>query len=178
MSMREEAIARVQLVFTLFDADGNGVIEEHDFELMAERVVAAVPEADAGRHEAMVNAFRAYWQTLAVELDINRDGRVDYAEFRDIVLTPELFSEAVSEFADALTAVADPNGDGMVERPTFVAVMKAIGFATHNIHAFFDALEPAGTEHASVPAWTEAIKDYYRPDKAGLADHLVTAPVG
>ncbi|MET7344628.1 EF-hand domain-containing protein [Streptomyces sp. NPDC005547] len=174
--MREEAIARVQLVFTLFDADGNGVIEADDFELMAQRVVAAVPEAHASRHEAMVNAFRTYWQTLTEELDTNRDGRVDYAEFQDIVLTPERFSQAVSGFANALTAVADPDGDGMVERPTFVAVMRAIGFAPHNIHALFDALEPAGTKQASVPAWTEAIKDYYRPDATGIADHLVTAP--
>lgn len=176
--MREEAIARVRLVFTLFDADGNGLIEADDFELMADRVVAAVPEADAGRREAMVTAFRTFWRTLAEELDSNDDGRVDYAEFQDIVLAPERFSAAVTEFAGALTAVADPDGDGMVDRATFVAVMNAIGFSTPNILALFDALKPAGAEHASVPAWTEAIKEYYRPDAAGIADHLVTAPAG
>ncbi|WP_405901467.1 EF-hand domain-containing protein [Streptomyces sp. NBC_00727] len=174
--MREEAIARVQLVFTLFDADGNGLIEADDFELMAERVVAAVPEADVGRREAMVTAFRTFWQTLAEELDSNHDGRVDYAEFQAIVLAPERFSAAVTEFARALTAVADPDGDGLVEQSTFVAVMTAIGFSPPNILALFDALTPANAEQASAPAWAEAIKDYYRPDAAGIADHLVTAP--
>ncbi|TRV71719.1 calcium-binding protein [Streptomyces sp. 130] len=175
--MREEAIARVKLVFQLFDADGNGLIEADDFRLMAERVVAAVPEADAGRHAAMAGAFRTFWQTLAGELDSNRDGRVDYTEFQDIVLAPERFSAAVTEFAGALTAVADPDGDGLVEQSTFVAVMTAIGFSEPNILALFDALKPAGAEQASVPAWTEAIQEYYRPDAAGIADHLVAVPV-
>ncbi|NEC68884.1 EF-hand domain-containing protein [Streptomyces sp. SID9727] len=174
--MREEAIARAQLVFKLFDADENGVLEADDFELMAKRVVAAAPGADAGRRSAMVAAFRNYWATLAEELDSNRDGRVDYAEFQSVVLAPERFSEAVGEFADALTAVADPDGDGLVERSEFAAVMTAIGFDEPNIHALFDSLEPTGTEQAAVPAWTEAIKEYYRPDAAGIADHLVTAP--
>ncbi|NEC66845.1 hypothetical protein [Streptomyces sp. SID9727] len=58
-----------------------------------------------------------------------------------------------------------------------MTVMKAIGFAQPNIHALFDALEPLDTEHVAVPAWNEAIKEYYNPDAAGVADHLVGQPV-
>ncbi|NEB72113.1 calcium-binding protein, partial [Streptomyces fulvissimus] len=50
--MRIEATHRVQLVFSLLDADGNGVLEARDFELMAGRVVAAAPGCDAAAHEA------------------------------------------------------------------------------------------------------------------------------
>jgi Ca2+-binding EF-hand superfamily protein len=176
--MRTEAIQRVRLVFTLFDADGNGVLEADDFDLMAKRVVAAVPEADAARRDAMVTAFRTFWKTLADELDTNRDNKVDFEEFKAVVLAPERFSAAVGQFAEALTAVSDPDGDGMVERPTFMAVMTAIGFSQPNIRSLFDALEPAGTEQASVSAWADAIREYYDPEAAGIADHLVTQPTG
>jgi len=176
--MRPEAVERVRLVFTLFDADGNGAIEADDFELMASRVVAAVPEADAARRNAMVAAFRTFWRALAEDLDTDGDDKVSLEEFQAVVLDPRRFDAAVAEFAEALTAVADPDGDGMVEQPTFVAVMTAIGFALANIKTLFNALDPAGPERASVPAWAEAIKEYYRPDAAGIADHLVSRPAG
>nr|BFD87331.1 EF-hand domain-containing protein [Streptomyces sp. Xyl84] len=175
--MQAEAVDRVRLVFTLFDADGNGAIESDDFELMAGRVVAAVPEADAAKRTALVEALRRFWTTLVTELDADGDGNISFEEFQAIVLSPERFAGAVDEFAEALTAVTDLDGDGLVERPTFAAVMQAIGFALPNINALFDALEPVGADQASVPAWADAIREYYHPDAAGTAgDLLVGTP--
>ncbi|MCX0241996.1 EF-hand domain-containing protein [Streptomyces drozdowiczii] len=176
--MRAEAVERVRLVFTLFDADGNGAIEADDFELMARRVTAAVPEAGAEKRDAMVTAFRTFWKALAENADTNRDGKVDPEEFRTVVLDPQRFGPALAEFAGALTGVADPDGDGLVERETFMAVMAAIGFAQPNTRALFDALEPVGTEQVAVPAWSEAIREFYTPDATGVSDHLVGQPVG
>ncbi|MFE0332719.1 hypothetical protein ACFW1I_00635, partial [Streptomyces sp. NPDC058955] len=39
--MRTEAAQRVELVFSLFDANGNGVIDSGDFDLMTGRVLEA-----------------------------------------------------------------------------------------------------------------------------------------
>ncbi|MEV0122134.1 EF-hand domain-containing protein [Streptomyces sp. NPDC050703] len=177
--MRTEAVDRVRLVFTLFDADGNGFIEAEDFELMAGRVAEAVPEAADAKRSAMLAGFRAFWAALAGELDTNRDGRIDFEEFKAVVLAPERFDAAIGEFAEGLTALADPDGDGLIDRPTFVKAMTAIGFAPPNIHALFDALEPTAADQVAVSAWNEAIKDYYRPDLAGIAgDRLVGSPTG
>lgn len=177
-SMRTEAVDRVRLVFTLFDADGNGVIEADDFELMAGRVLAAVPQASDAKRSAALSGFRTFWRTLADELDTNRDGVIDFEEFRAVVLAPERFDAALGEFAETLTALADPDDDGLIERPVFVAVMTAIGFAPPNIHSLADGLEPTDTDQVAVPAWAEAIKEYYRPDVAGIVDRLVGAPTG
>jgi Ca2+-binding EF-hand superfamily protein len=172
--MRPEALNRIKLVFTLFDANRNGYIEADDFELMAQRVNEAAPDADDAARSAMLAAFRKYWTTLVTELDANRDGRVSFEEYATIVLAPERFDETIGDFAESLAALGDPDGDGLIERPLFVALMTAIGFELANIHALFDAFEPTEADRITVATWVEGIKDYYSPEKAGVpGDELV-----
>ncbi|TDT31594.1 Ca2+-binding EF-hand superfamily protein [Streptomyces sp. BK208] len=169
-----EATDRVELVFSLFDADGNGYLERADFDLMGDRVVAAVPAARQAVKDRLTGAFRRYGETLLTELDANGDGRVSPEEFTSVVLNPQRFDAVVDEFAEALAATGDPDGDGFVARPEFLALMIAIGFARPNIEALFDAFGPDGEDRVRVSTWADAIRDYYRPEKSGIAgDHLV-----
>ncbi|MBO0914097.1 EF-hand domain-containing protein [Streptomyces laculatispora] len=172
--MRAEAINRVRLVFSLFDANGNGAIEADDFEIMASRVVEAAPDSDNAAKDAMLAAFRRYWSTLGAELDADGDGRITFDEYAACVLSPERFDLTISDFAESLAALGDPDGDGLIERPLFMALMTAIGFGRPNIDALFDAFEPSESDRIEVAAWVVGIKDYYSPDKAGIpGDHLV-----
>ncbi|MBI0375611.1 EF-hand domain-containing protein [Streptomyces albiflaviniger] len=175
--MRTEATNRVAHVFSLFDANGNGVLEADDFDLMANNVIAAAPGADAAAKDAMRAAFRQYWTTLATELDANGDGKISYEEFEACVLSPERFASTIGVFAEALAALGDPDGDGFIERPAFVALMTAIGFNRANIDALFDAFGPSDLDRIQVAIWVAGIKDYYAPDKAGIpGDLLVPGP--
>ncbi|WP_049580142.1 EF-hand domain-containing protein [Streptomyces sp. SBT349] len=177
--MRAEAVQRVKLVFGLFDADGNGFIEADDFELMGERVAEAAAGSEEGAKGAMRDAFRGYWAALAAELDANQDNRIDPDEFTAIVLAPERFDAALTAFAESLAALGDPDGDGLIERPLFRALMLAIGFAPANIEALFDAFEPDGEDRITVDTWVTGIKEFYAPDKAGIpGDRLVGDPTG
>lgn len=172
--MRPEAIDRVRTVFALLDADGNGFLEPDDFDLMADRVIEAAPDSDQAARAAMLAAFRRYWTTLAAELDTDHDGRVSFDEYTACVLAPERFDGAIGEFAEALAALGDPDGDGLIERPLFADLMDAIGFERTNVQALFDAFEPDETDRITVRVWDEGIRDYYRPDLAGIpGDHLV-----
>ncbi|MDT0447056.1 EF-hand domain-containing protein [Streptomyces johnsoniae] len=172
--MRAEAISRVKLVFSLLDVNGNGRIEAEDFELMAQRVAEAAHDSAEPAKSAMNDAFRRYWATLSAELDADRDGGVDFDEYTACVLSPERFDETVTGFAEALAALGDPDGDGLVERDRFAALMEAIGFERANIDALFDAFGPSDADRIPVVTWADGIKDYYAPDKAGIpGDHLV-----
>ncbi|WP_055551905.1 EF-hand domain-containing protein [Streptomyces sp. NBRC 110028] len=172
--MRTEATQRVALVFSLLDADGNGVLEAEDFELMAGRVVEAAPDADEAAKDAMRAAFRQYWTTLRGEADADGDGEITFEEYSGCVLSPERFDATIDAFAQALAALGDQDGDGTVERPRFVALMTAIGFERANIDALFDAFGPSGADRIRAATWVEGIKDYYAPGKAGIpGDHLV-----
>jgi Ca2+-binding EF-hand superfamily protein len=172
--MRTEAIDRVRLVFSLFDANGNGWLDVDDFELMARRVVLAAPEAGEPAKKAMTAAFRRYWATLASELDVDSDGRVTLDEYVDRVLSPERFDGTIADFAESLAALGDPDGDGLVERPAFMALMAAIGFDRANINSLFDAFSPSETDQIEAAVWAAGIKDYYSPDMTAIpGDHLV-----
>jgi len=172
--MRAEAVSRVKLVFALLDADGNGVLEAEDFDLMADRVVAAARDSDDVAKNEMVASFGRYWTTLSTELDADHDGRITFEEYSACVLSPERFDQTVDDFAETLSALGDPDGDGTVARPVFLALMTAIGFEPANINALFDAFGPDATDRIATATWSAGIKDYYRPDKAGIpGDHLV-----
>ncbi|MEV8443318.1 EF-hand domain-containing protein [Actinosynnema sp. NPDC051121] len=176
MNHPQAALRRVDLVFTLFDANGSGEIEANDFEVMARRVAEAAPQSDPADKEAMTAAFHRYWTTLAEELDDDRDGRVTREEFEDIVLSTERFDSTIDEFARSLARLGDPDGDGLIERQVFAALMSAIGFERQNIDTLFDALEPDQDDRISVSGWVASIKDFYRPDAAGIpGDRLVSS---
>jgi Ca2+-binding EF-hand superfamily protein len=176
--MREEAISRVALVFSLFDANGNGYLDADDFTLMASRVHLAASDSDEAAKAAMQAAFLRYWTTLVAELDADHDGRVSFDEYTACVLSPERFDATIADFAESLGALGDPDGDGLIERPLFVSLMTAIGFERPNIDSLFDAFGPSDADRIEVTTWVEGIKDYYAPDKAGIpGDHLVGDPV-
>ncbi|MFJ6569172.1 EF-hand domain-containing protein [Streptomyces sp. NPDC091292] len=172
--MRPEASKRVALVFSLLDANGNGVLEAEDFALMGDHVVEVAVDSAADAKEAMRAAFHQYWSTLRTELDKGGDQVISFEAYTSCVLSPERFDTTIAAFAEALSALGDPDGDGLIERPLFVALMTAIGFERANIDALFDAFGPTADDRIRVETWAEGIKDYYAPDKAGIpGDHLV-----
>ncbi|UCM89160.1 EF-hand domain-containing protein [Streptomyces marincola] len=169
---------RIRLVFTLFDVNGNGVVEAEDFALMATRVVQAAPRSSEADKQAMRDALDGWWAALARELDRDGNGRVDYEEFGSFVLVPERFGAALDTFARALAALGDPDGDGRIARPDFLALMTAIGFRPDRTTALFDAFGPDSSDRIAVDTWIAGIRDYYAPQKSGTPVDLLVPAAG
>jgi len=166
----------VQLIFHSFDVNGNGCLEPGDFELMSGHVVAAAVASDDTAKDNIAKAFRQFWATLEAELDADADGRVSYDEWIGCVLSPERFDDTIAQFADALSALGDPDGDGLIERPIFADLMSAIGFEQDRLHDLYNTFGPDNEDRAPVRVWRDTIFDHYRPDKGGIAgDRLVRA---
>ncbi|MFJ2814567.1 EF-hand domain-containing protein [Streptomyces sp. NPDC087294] len=175
--MSAEANRRAELIFRLLDANGNDILEAADFTLMGDRVVAAAAEATPAAKQAALAAYAGFWTAVAA-LDADGDGVVSLDEYLACVQTPERFEATNAEFADAIAALGDPDGDGLIERPLFSAIMNAVGFQQENIDALFDAFEPDAEDRIRAQVWADGIKEYYDPGKVGIAgDHLVPGAV-
>ncbi|MEV7583286.1 EF-hand domain-containing protein [Streptomyces erythrochromogenes] len=175
--MRNEAAQRVALIFKLLDANGNGVLEAKDFELNADRVLAAAADSRPEARQALADSMRGWWNVLAGALDTDGDGVISPQEFEASVLDPERFGPAADRFANALAALGDPDGDGLIERPRFLSLMTAWGFDVPNINRLFDAFGPDADDRITVTVWADAIRDYYTPGLSGIpGDHLVPLP--
>jgi Ca2+-binding EF-hand superfamily protein len=160
--MQPEAPDRVRLIFAMFDVDNSDDLRSNDFELMANNAVGAVPDADDAAKNKVLVGFNKYWTTLAAALDTNQDGRITYDEYAAAVLSPERFDVARTELAESLAALGDPDGDGFIDRPVFVALITAMGFELPDVHAIFDAFEPTESDQIRAGVLVAGIKDYYR----------------
>ncbi|UED88151.1 EF-hand domain-containing protein [Streptomyces profundus] len=175
--MRDEVLNRVRVLFSVLDADGNGVLEQADFALMGSRVDAAAWRSTPAEREVVRVEFRNWWEALAAALDTDGDGRIDFDEYSGVVLSPERFADTVAAFARALAPLGDPEGRGTIARDVFLALMTAIGFAPDRVDAVFDALGPSADDRIEVTAWEGAVRDFFTPDKVGIAgDHLADPP--
>ncbi|MEU8541791.1 EF-hand domain-containing protein [Streptomyces sp. NPDC048717] len=176
--MRDEAVRRAALIFKLFDANGNGVLDPQDFDLLTDRVLAVAADSAHKDRERFADSLRQWWDVLAGALDADGDGLISPREFEASVLDPERFAPTADLFAHALATLGDPDGDGLIERTRFLDLLTAWGFDVPNIHALFDAFGPDAADRITVTAWADGIRDYYTPGLAGIpGDHLVSLPV-
>ncbi|MBD0675147.1 EF-hand domain-containing protein [Streptomyces sp. CBMA156] len=176
--MRDEAVRRAALIFKLFDANGNGVLDPQDFGLVADRVLVVATDSAQEDRQTFAGSMHQWWDVLAGALDADNDGLISPQEFEAFVLDPERFAPTADLFANALATLGDPDNDGLIERTRFLDLMIAWGFDAPNIHALFDAFEPDAADRITVTAWADGIRDYYTPGLAGIpGDRLVSLPV-
>ncbi|WP_431775117.1 EF-hand domain-containing protein [Streptomyces cucumeris] len=164
---------KYEKLFSLLDANGDGVIAEDDFTLMAGRVRASFSEERAAKGETYADEMMNYWRALRDTADADGDGRIDRDEFRQALhRVSDRFDTLIGPLYQAGFHLADRDDDGRVGREDFIAVLVAIGVPEHEAGATFDRLAERDGELTKDQLMTAATL-YYRdenPDNA--ASHL------
>ncbi|MEW2548282.1 calcium-binding protein [Streptomyces sp. NPDC047002] len=161
-------------LFFLLDSDGDGVIAEDDFELMAERVVIAFGEQDTVRGEEYAERMAHYWRALRAAADTDGEGQVDEGEFgRALRRVSDDFDTLVAPLYEAGFRLADRDGDGLVAKRDFGTFMVAVGVPEDAAYTAFDALADA-EGRLSRAALMAAAAEYYRgAEPSAGAGHLL-----
>jgi Ca2+-binding EF-hand superfamily protein len=168
---------RLQFRFRMLDTNGNGYLEETDFDRLAAHVLDAMGEpADSGKGQAVLNGHRRFWEGLRAALDVDRDGRISLDEYVGALRDPAEAERTSADYATSLAALADRNDDGFIERDDFITCMIALGFARPNTATLFDELDEAGDGRVPVDEWAATIMDYYRSERSDIPVHGLTAP--
>ncbi|GAA4115751.1 EF-hand domain-containing protein [Streptomyces hundungensis] len=164
-------------IFTMLDADGDGVITRGEYLARVERAAAA-----CGRdpQHPLVGAARSAHEEVFRQMDANGDGAVTLEEYSDWA-GHDAFEESCRPALGSLFDLADLDGDGRLTRDEFTLLRTATGNSAEGAAAAFTALDPdsAGTVHRTV--YLTAIHDYLTTGASPMAEayphhHTTPAP--
>ncbi|MEV6566957.1 EF-hand domain-containing protein [Streptomyces kronopolitis] len=165
---------KYEKLFALLDTNGDGVIAENDFELMAGRVLTAADEESTAKGEKYAAEMRNYWRALRNSADANDDGEISKDEFREALRhVSDTFDTLVGPLYQAGFHLADRDDDGLVGKEDFVAVLAAIGVPAPEAGASFDRLTEQSGQLSKDQLMTAATRYYCHEDPADSASHLL-----
>jgi Ca2+-binding EF-hand superfamily protein len=167
---------RLLLRFRILDADGDGHLDEADFDRLAATVLDAMGEPHgSAKATAVRDGHRRFWAGLRAALDADGDGRVTREEYLARLGDPGDAERTVAGYAASVAALADRDDDGYVERDDFLTCMTASGFPRAGSAVVFEELDESRTGRITVGRWAAAIVDYYRSERTDVPGHsLVT----
>ncbi|GAB2865661.1 EF-hand domain-containing protein [Actinoallomurus bryophytorum] len=173
---RSGAHERLLLRFRILDTDGNGYLDEADFERLAGKVLDAMGEPrESSKGQAVIDGHRRFWAGLRATLDADGDGRVGREEYLARFGDPGEAERTVADYATSVAALVDRDDDGYVERDDFIACMTASGFPASNSVTVFEELDASGDGRIPVDHWAAAIVDWYRSERTDIPGQVLVA---
>jgi Ca2+-binding EF-hand superfamily protein len=174
----ELQVLKIDRSFTYIDVDGNGTITRDDLQGLGARLLAgfgASPAGAAGRRVA--DSFDRLWDTLADAADLDRDGRITSGEYRSSVVSSfiegDRFEPVFRPAIEAVLAVADTDGDGLLRPQEFLLVHEAFGRSEQDSDYAFAALDLDGDGALGCEELLHAVRDYYTSADANAIGNLL-----
>ncbi|MFC5667154.1 EF-hand domain-containing protein [Kitasatospora misakiensis] len=120
----EKLLARIHHGFDHLDADGDGLVTEHDHVLMGRAVARSLGHAEESTaEERIVDAYLAIWRDLHVSqlpAGTTAVGRAQFvAATRSLADDPVAARTVYGALAEAYLAIADVDGSGTVDAGEF-----------------------------------------------------------
>jgi Ca2+-binding EF-hand superfamily protein len=168
---------RLLLRFRILDADGNGYLDEADFERLAAKVLDAMGEPrESAKGRAVLDGHRRFWAGLRAALDADGDGRVGSEEYLARLGDPGEAERTVADYATSMATLVDRDDDGYVEREDFITCMAASGFPAANSVVVFEELDAPGDGRIPVGHWAAAIVEWYRSERTDIPGQVLVTP--
>ncbi|MEW9556207.1 EF-hand domain-containing protein [Nonomuraea sp. NPDC050783] len=161
--------------FTLFDADGDGVLTKDDFEASAVRFLAAFGLApDSAKGRDVLAAYASMWNALIHSADDDSDGQLTRDEFISYLAGQEFrthgYAVTAGRIAESILTVCDTDGDGRISYEEFAAIPGISALPDDERREVFDRLDTDASGHLDISEIHAAQRDFYRstnPDAPG-----------
>ena len=117
-------------LFGMFDADGNGVIEQADFVKVGQNIAdARQMKAGSPERTRVVGKYQGAWTALHKLADANKDGAISKDEWltalTGVIGSQASYDSVVAMLADLVFETFDTDGDNYVQATEFAAFVKA-----------------------------------------------------
>lgn len=156
---------KISGVFHAMDADGDGYLEEADFEVLTGRWTA-IRGWDAGSagHERLTAIMMGWWDALLAASDLDRDDKVTLDEVMLVVDRLGAMSDAVTATAAAMFDAIDENGDGRISAAEYRQLIEAWSGRETDTDEIFPLLDLDGDGHLSAAEFTELWTEFWAGD--------------
>ncbi|MDY0815066.1 EF-hand domain-containing protein [Kitasatospora purpeofusca] len=153
-------------IFSMLDADGDGVISRDEYLARVDRAAEAT-----GRDplDPLVEAALAAHREVFGAMDADGDGRVGLDEYRGWA-GHDAFEQSCRPALGSLFDLADADGDGHLTREEFTRLRAATGNTADGASAAFEVLDADGDGLVGRDAYLAAIHDYLTTGTSPMAD--------
>ena len=171
-------VLKIDRSFTYIDVDGNGIITRDDLQGLGARLLAGFGASPAGTQGRRVaDSFDSLWDTIAAAADLNRDSRITPDEYRSSLIASfidgDRFEPIFRPAIDAVLALADTDGDGLIQPQEFQLIHEAFGRSEQDTEQAFAALDLDGDGALSRGELLHAVRDYYTSAEPSAIGNLL-----
>ncbi|MFJ9947201.1 EF-hand domain-containing protein [Kitasatospora sp. NPDC091207] len=163
-----DTITAKRHIFTMLDADGDGVVSRQEYLTRPERAAAALGR-DAG--DPLVRAARSAHERVFASMDADGDDRVTFEEYAAWA-GAGAFDEVCRQALGSLFDLADADADGALGRAEFTRLRAALGNSADNAAKAFDALDTDGDGRVDRAAYLASIRGFVTDGASAMAEAL------
>jgi Ca2+-binding EF-hand superfamily protein len=164
---------KVKSVFTAMDADGDGFLEERDFQALADRWTAL----RSGDDELLSRIMLGWWETLLSASDIDRDNKVTLDEVLLVVDQLPDMPDTVVATAAAMFEAIDEDRDGYVSASEYRQMIEAWNGRATDTDTIFPSLDSDGDGRLSRAEFSTLWLEFWAGDNADAPGTLVFGPL-
>ncbi|GLZ78009.1 calcium sensor EFh [Actinorhabdospora filicis] len=150
--------------FDLIDTNGDGKIDQADFDLIVTRLSQEFGQAPGTpKHRALTDAYAALWSGMQQSMDLDSDGAVSREEYvRGLESNAAAaYQEYLAPVARAILDFCDVDGDGRISGAELAGVHRGLGMAQHAHDAAMRTLDLDGSGYVDEAELTQAIKEFF-----------------
>ncbi len=161
-------LERLNQRFAKWDVNGDGIIDRHDFEAEAQRILKAFNEKEnTPKAKQVIAGFTGMFEYLAEKSGQGAQGRLTPEQFSTVAVQEVInrgdagYATVVRPAIQAVLSLADADGDGMVSQSEYKTWMKAIGVSESAAEESFKKIDVNHDGELSIDELVIAVKRYH-----------------
>lgn len=172
--------AKLRHMFSVYDHDGNGLVERADYDATIANFASARQLTPGSmEYRRLEEAYLSVWHGLVREADADGDQGISFEEMlhynERIIHDPQLFDEHVVALGDLLFELLDANGDGHVIEDEYVEFLRCLG--VDGDQGAFTRLDLSGAGKLSKRDVRQRIQEFYFSDREDAPGNWLFGPL-